>query len=298
MPTLQEDRETYNNRIRENMEFLMHGDTNEVAKSGLQKAQDLKSVAAENRGAANTATSYAPARSAAPVNASTANYAAPAVAAPHHNALRPDVNNYRNKFERPQNSAGASVDAAPAASAYDGLNRQITGNARFAQERTTFSNQAKVAFDDVTTREAKPASTVTVGDMTPNAVLNRMPAENVVTPTPTTVTATYQTVIDTAREEAIRRQREKRAQNVSAGIPTQVKVIAAVIAAAIILAFTVIFINSALLNTLNIEMNQLSVKLETLQTDAASLQAEIEEAQSYEKIAEYAKSAGMVQTGE
>lgn len=292
MPTLQEDREKYNNRIRENMEFLMHGDTSEVAKSGLQKAQDLKNVTAENRGASNSATAYAPVRQ------TTATAQTATVTAPRHNSLRPEADNYRNKFERPQNSAGASANAAPANSAYDGLNRQMVGSPRFTQERTFFSQQAKAAFTDVTTREVKPSATVTEGDITPNAVLNRMSVENTITSMPTMATTTYQTVIDTAREEAIRRQRERRAQNVSAGIPTQVKVIAAVIAAAIILAFTVIFINSALLNTLNTEMYQLSAKLETLQADASDLQAEIEDAQSYERIEEYAKSAGMVQTGD
>lgn len=329
MPTLQEDREQYNSNIKGNMDFLLHGDTSEVARSGLKKAQDLKSGSAERQvgSAQNSARSglnrvqsaepetstranantYSPARS--------SSYGAGAVAtentatAHRSNALRAEpTQNYRVKFESGTNrSAGA---AEP--SAYDKINDTIRNNPRHlgtpilgdaaatTAERRMYSQDARKAFDSVSSRTVTNDATLREMDVKPNATLNRT-VEDAVTYTPTSNTMGYERIVISneavkeCREEGIKNQRAKEEE--SAGIPTQVKVIAAVIAAAIILAFTVIFINSALLNSLDLEINSLSAQLETLVTGSSDLETQIAEATSAETVIEYAKEAGMIYIG-
>jgi len=326
MPTLQEDREQYNNRIRSNMEFLLHGDTSEVAKTGLKKAQDLKTDTSETRRYSNVASSEtisgglsreaaSTAEQTRPVN-SVSDSASAATTVRRSNSLRPDISNYRNKFERPQ------ANYTAAASDYDSLNSSIRNNPRpqatnilnqpigglratYIEQPVGASSKAVDAYKTVSARSVQATASLTAADVVPNAVANRMVMEDTASAAPTNTTQGYRTIpvitdtaaIETAREEAIRRQKQQQAQSAATGIPTQVKVIAAVIAAAIILAFTVIFVNSALINSLNTELNQLSVTLNEVSASAASLQQEIDEATSYETISEYAEEAGMIKVG-
>jgi len=331
MPTLQEEREQYNNKIKANMDYLLHGDTGEVAKAGLQRANDYKSDAAENRryvgaaqenaqGGLNRAyapektkaeATYAPSHTAERAATQTPAATNSAATATRHNALRAEpTENYRLKYET--NTTAKNSQAAP--SAYDGINDTIRNNPRHlgtpvlgsaaattAERRAQHSREAKDAFAAVANRTEESDSALRLKDLTPNAVQNRQ-IENTVTITPSPDTRGYERIvisnqaIKESREAGLRSEKER--QEASTGIPTQVKVIAAVIAAAIILAFTVIFINSALLNSLNMEATQLSAKLTTLSIDASDLQDDIEKATSVETIEEYAKEAGMIYIGD
>lgn len=330
MPTLQEDREQYNSNIKGNMDFLLHGETSEVAKSGLQKARDYKTDSADNRRNVGAAQNSAQsglnrAQTAQPQTktATTANtYSAPrssygaaatdSTATAHRsNALRAEpTQNYRVKFESGANH-GAAVSTAP--SDYDSINNTIRNNPRHlgtpilgdaaatTAERRAYSREAQAAFNSVTSRTAVADDSLRAKDITPNAALNRT-LDETVTVTPSSNTMGYERIVISneavkeSREAGIRSEREKEEE--ATNIPTQVKVVAAIIAAAIILAFTVIFINSALLNSLDVEIDELSTQLETLVTSENTLTDQITAATSEETIVEYAKEAGMIYVGE
>lgn len=74
----------------------------------------------------------------------------------------------------------------------------------------------------------------------------------------------------------------------------QTKVILAIFAAVIIIAFTVIFVNSALLNSLNEEADEYYASMQEYATEAEGLSKEIEEATSEETIFNYASDKGMI----
>lgn len=79
-----------------------------------------------------------------------------------------------------------------------------------------------------------------------------------------------------------------------AALSLQTKVILAIFAAVIIIAFTVIFVNSALLNSLNKEADDYYASMQEYATEAKGLTEQIEEATSEETIAEYASDKGMI----
>lgn len=334
MPTLQEDRETRKN-TKNNMDIILHGNAEDVAKMAEEyKAVDSKNLSGGNYAdyksgrlhpVNNSANAYRSAPAYKTNTESASNFynnsrmeeggvrqTEADASERRSNALRPEAVSYRNKFEPAyyrNQEAGKS--------AYDGINDQLRSNPRpsptpvLNNDAVNRSAQASFANNQkardamryiLTTPAPRPAQDTELkrGDTTPNATQNRQ-REDVESPMPTNETMKMQRQtmsfdpndMKDAKEQASIRQSKQETT-----IPTQVKVIAAVIAAAIILAFTVIFINSALLNSLNAEMDELSVRLETMSADAETLKEEINVATSSETIEEYAKSAGMIYLGD
>lgn len=75
---------------------------------------------------------------------------------------------------------------------------------------------------------------------------------------------------------------------------TQAKVIVAVFVAVIMIAFTVIFVNSALLNSLDGELAEKETLMAQVSQEADSYLAQVKEATDKETIIAYAREAGMI----
>lgn len=75
---------------------------------------------------------------------------------------------------------------------------------------------------------------------------------------------------------------------------TQAKVVVAVFVAVIMIAFTVIFVNSALLNSLDGELAEKETLMAQVSQEADSYLAQVKEATDKETIIAYAREAGMI----
>ncbi len=205
------------------------------------------------------------------------------------NTITPQTANGKTTLERgtnlnriyPAGAAPYTSQTRPAASSHSAVNGYAAEAVRpYAAPRQAEPRQ--------TVREAEVKLKATREESIPNSAIRRVAPTELSNLEPTRQTMNHKTIY-TPKESEKSKNKEG-----DLALSLQTKVVIAIFAAVIMIAFTVIFVNSALLNTLNAEIGTLQEAAQLLGEEASALSAQIETATSAETIIEYATSAGMV----
>ncbi len=262
MPTVLEEQEKIkaqesNSRIKENYRTLLYGDATELQNNLVHRdyQSDLR------RASTVIPKSKSTIRFDENAGATAVNNAAPT-----QSAERTASKNYfsANPY------ATARVEAQPAR----------TVNREAAISRT--ANEAYV-------RPTSQVSTLRPVQRSANAVRN-IP-EGMIDLEPTRETMSYRDVTK-APARAVEKQRVSAEDDIT--LSMQAKIIIAVISAIVLIAFTVIFVNSALLSSLNAELEVLEATVSGLAEQASALEAQVNAAKSEETIRAFAEMMGMI----